>query len=151
MLNSRCVTAILAFALAPISATAQQTQNIDAATRAELVTAREAVWRAFYQGDSAALVQLLPERMTAMGENRAQIIRSAIEMKRSGVRYQRMEFTNDQFFVNGNVAVVWSDYVVHLLDGKGKPMRRPGRAIELFVRERGRWINPHWHLDEKDI
>jgi hypothetical protein len=38
---------------------------------------------------------------------------------------------------------------VHLLDDKGKPMRRPGRAIELFVRERGKWVNPHWHLDEK--
>ena len=150
MLNIRCAAAILFLALAPVSLTAQQAQTIDAATRAELVTAREAVWRAFYQGDSAALVRLLPERMTAMGEDRAQIIKSAIAMKRSGVRYQRMEFTNDQFFLNGNVAVVWADYVVHLLDDKGKPMRRPGRAIELFVRERGKWLNPHWHLDEKD-
>jgi hypothetical protein len=149
MLNIRCAAAILFLALAPVSLTAQQAQTIDAATRAELVTAREAVWRAFYQGDSAALVRLLPERMTAMGEDRAGIIKSAIAMKRSGVRYQRMEFTNDQFFLNGNVAVVWADYVVHLLDNKGKPMRRPGRAIELFVREQGKWINPHWHLDDK--
>ena len=151
MLTSRCIiAAALLFALSPAQAPAQGSQPIDAATRAELVTAREAVWRAFFQGDSAALVRLLPERMTAMGEDRSQIIKSAIASARSGVRYQRMEFTNDQFFVNGNVAVVWSDYVVHLLDAKGKPMRRPGHAIELFVRDRGRWINPHWHLDEKD-
>lgn len=124
-------------------------QVIDPRVRAELVTAREAVWRAWFQGDSAALVKLLPERMTAMGQDRAGIIRDAQEFKRGGGKFIRMEFTDDQFLVNGNTAIVWSHYVAHLTDGKGVPNQRKGRAIEIFVRDGGRWINPHWHLDDE--
>jgi ketosteroid isomerase-like protein len=121
--------------------------SIDPLLRAELVQAREAVWRAFFQGDSAALVMLLPERMIAMDENRAGIIHDAIGFARNGGKYVGMEFTDETFFVDGNSAVLWSHYVAHLTDGAGKATEMKGRAIELFVKQDGRWVNPHWHLD----
>jgi hypothetical protein len=120
---------------------------IDPRIRDELVTAREAVWRAYFQGDSAALVRLLPERMTAMGRDRAGIIRDAQGYAQGGGKYVGIEFSDESFFVNGNTAVLWSHYVAHLVDKAGKRNDVKGRAIELFVNENGRWINPHWHLD----
>jgi hypothetical protein len=83
---------------------------IDSATRAELIVAREAVWRAYFAGDSAALTRLLPERMVGMGEHRADIIVNAQAFARGGGRLEKIEFTCDEFFVSGNVAVVFSSY-----------------------------------------
>ncbi|MEP6495603.1 MAG: nuclear transport factor 2 family protein [bacterium] len=141
----RILSALL-FIAAAQSARAQAAP--DPATRAALITAREAVWRAYFQGDSVALVQLLPEKMTAMGRDRGQIIREAQGFVKGGGRFVRMEFTNDEFFVNGNTAILWSHYVAHTTNA-GRPNDMSGRAIELFVKENDRWINPHWHLDEK--
>ena len=120
---------------------------IDPRVHSELVTAREAVWRAYFQGDSAALVRLLPEKMIAMGRDRAEIIQDARGFARGGGKYVGMDFSDESFFVNGATAVLWSHYVAHLIDKSGKPNDIKGRAIELFVRENGHWINPHWHLD----
>lgn len=132
-----------------ISATAVSAQApLDSATRSELVAAREAVWRAYFQGDSAALVRMLPEKMVAMGQDRAAIIRDAQSFARSGGKYVGMEFTENQFFVNGSTAILWSHYVAHTTGLGGKPNKMAGRAIELFVKVDGRWINPHWHLDQ---
>jgi ketosteroid isomerase-like protein len=128
-------------------AQAPSTTPIDPRVRAELVVAREAVWRAYFQGDSSALVRLLPERMTAMGRDRAEIIHDAMSYARSGGKYAGMEFTDEEFFVNGSTAVLWSHYVAHLTSGAGTPNDEKGRAIELFVKEKGRWVNPYWHLD----
>ena len=119
---------------------------IDSVTRAELVKARDAVWRAFYAGDSAQLTQILPERMVAMDEDRAAIIRDAQRFARSGRHLVSITFTCDEFFVSGNAAVVYSHYVA-ALDGSGGPKRDAGRAIEVFERYQGRWVNPSWHLD----
>ncbi len=35
--------------------------SLDSATLQELIVAREAVWRAYFEGDSARLVELLPD------------------------------------------------------------------------------------------
>lgn len=118
----------------------------DADDHAALVIAREAVWRAYFSGDSAALVQLLPEKMVHMGHHRDQIIRDAQEFKRSGGVYRGITFSGDEFFVRGEVAVVFSKFRVDI-ERNGKPDPFSGQAIELFERKDGRWINPSWHLD----
>lgn len=120
---------------------------IDPRLRTELVSAREAVWRAYFQGDSATLVHLLPERMTAMGRDRTDVIRDAMTYARGGGKYVSMEFTQEEFFVNGSTAILWSHYLAHLANSAGEPDEIKGRAIELFTRVHGRWINPYWHLD----
>jgi hypothetical protein len=34
-----------------------------------------------------------------------------------------------------------------VLDQRGNRTMRSGIATELFVRERGRWVNPFWYLE----
>ena len=126
---------------------APSSSPIDSSTRAQVVEAREAVWRAYYAGDSARLAELLPERMVGMGQDRAGIIADAQESARSGTRLLDIGFTCDEFFLSGDVAVVYSNYVTSMERG-GKRSEEAGRAIELFERRDGKWINPSWHLDQ---
>ena len=120
---------------------------IDAATRAELVQSREAIWRAYYAGDKAQLLRILPERMVGMDGDRAGIIRDAQAFAGAGGRLVKLEFTCDEFFVSGDAAVVYSQYTTET-EKSGKRTSHTGRAIEVFERRDGRWLNPSWHLDE---
>jgi ketosteroid isomerase-like protein len=139
------VMLFLALMFVPSFAAAQQPGAED---RAALVAARDAVWRAWFTGDSLGLVAILPERMTGMGKHRAEIIADAIRFRGSGARLVSVTFTDDEFLVKGDAALVLSTYrVVTTKDGKEGVMT--GRAIELFTREGERWINPYWHLDQQ--
>lgn len=113
----------------------------------ELRVAREAVWRAYFEGDSAKLVTLLPDSMVAMGKHRADIIRDAQGFVADSGRFIGISFSDDEFYVRGNVAVVFSRYQVNVTR-RGQPAPMSGRAIEVFERRDGRWINPSWHLDD---
>jgi hypothetical protein len=120
---------------------------VDSSARAQLVEARDAVWRAWFAGDSAGLVRLLPEPMVGMGQSRAEIIAEAQGFARGGGRLVKLDFTCDEFFLSGDVAVVYSNYRTETSEG-GKPSVKTGRAIEVFERRDGKWVNPSWHLDE---
>ena len=117
----------------------------DATTRAELVAARDTVWRAYYAGDTTTLARVLPEPMAGMGQSRADIIAEANDFAH-GRRLLALEFTCDEFYVAGNVAVVFSNYrVEHEVNGRRE--HDAGRAIEVFERRDSGWVNPSWHLD----
>jgi len=121
--------------------------SADSLTRAQLVAARDAVWRAYYQGDTIALGGLLPDPMFGMGQTRADIIASAASFGQ-GRTLVDIAFTCDEFYVSGDVAVVLSNYRVdHEHDGTR--LVDAGRAVEVFERRDGRWINPYWHLDPR--
>jgi hypothetical protein len=124
-------------------------ETLSPSIRAELTQARAAVWRAYFTGDSSALVRLLPEHMTAMPQERRDIIRDARRFVQDGGKFVSIDFADDRFFADGNVAIVWSRYTVHLADAAGAAQLQEGCAIELFVKAGNRWINPHWHLDMK--
>src|SRR5437868_5404634 len=66
-------------------------QPVDARTRAELETAREAVWRAWFAGDSAALERLIPAALAAGSplewEDRAATLEGA---RRAGISGRRL-------------------------------------------------------------
>ena len=115
--------------------------------RPALILARDAVWRAYFGGDSAKLVELLPDTMVAMGKHRADIIRDAQAFVADSGRFLGIRFSDDEFYVRGDVALVFSRYEVNLTR-RGKPAPMSGRAIELFEKRNGRWINPSWHLDD---
>ena len=115
--------------------------------RAALIAAREAVWRAYFAGDSARLVELLPERMVGMPQDRKEIIADAQEFRRGGGVLREISFGDDEIVMRDGIAVTYSRYRV-LLENAGKRDSMVGFAIELFVREDGRWINPSWHLHE---
>jgi ketosteroid isomerase-like protein len=131
----------------PPSACVVPPSPIDAATRAELVQARDAVWRAYYAGDTARLLRILPKRMVGMDQDRAAIIRDAQAFAAAGGRLVKLEFKCDEFFVSGDVAVVYSQYTTET-EKSGKRTAHSGRAIEVFERRDGRWVNPSWHLDD---
>ena len=115
--------------------------------RPALIVARDAVWRAYFEGDSAKLVELLPDTMVAMGKHRADIIRDAQGFVADSGKFLGIRFSDDEFYVRGDVALVFSRYEVNLTR-RGKPAPMSGRAIELFEKRNGRWINPSWHLDD---
>ena len=116
-----------------------------AAERAALLEARDAVWRAWFAGDSARLVELLPERMVGMGEDRAKIIADAQAFQRGGSVLTGISFSEDEIVMRDGIAVTYARYRV-LLENAGKRDSMVGFAIELFVKEDGRWVNPSWHL-----
>ena len=112
-----------------------------------LLAAREAVWRAYFAGDSARLVELLPERMVGMPQDRAEIIVDAQQFRAGGGVLREIAFSDDEIVMRDGIAVTYARYRV-LLENAGKRDSMVGFAIELFVKEGGRWINPSWHLHE---
>lgn len=115
---------------------------------AQLLADREAVWRAYFEGDSARLTELLPERMNGMdGKHRADIIRDARAFAAGGGQFIGITFEDRDYYERGDVAITWARYRVRLRNTQG-PFEMNGVAIELFERRDGRWINPSWHLHE---
>ena len=49
--------------------------------------------------------------------------------------------------IRDGIAVTYARYRV-LLENAGTRDSMTGLAIELFVKEGGRWTNPSWHLHE---
>jgi hypothetical protein len=46
----------------------------------------------------------------------------------------------------GFTAVVYSSYAYELEIG-GQHHNQAGRVTEVFVRRKGQWVNPGWHMD----
>ena len=142
---ARCLGALLLVApLMPVAG-----QQPTAAQRTALIAAREAVWRAYFNGDSLGLVAALPERMVGMGKHRDAIIADAIGFRQGGGTLVSVTFTDDEFLVEGTMALILSNYrVVTRHDGREGVMS--GKAIEVFTLKDGRWLNPYWHLDDRE-
>lgn len=140
------MTRMLTLALVVLAAGPLAAQSGGARPPADLVLAREAVWRAYFEGDSARLVELLPEHMNGMdGQHRADIIRDARAFVAGGGRFVAIAFVDQDYYALGDVVITWARYRVQLRNANG-PFEMNGVAIELFERQGGRWINPSWHL-----
>jgi ketosteroid isomerase-like protein len=117
-----------------------------------LLEAREAVWRAFFAGDRAALEKLIPEETVAIEadddnwSNRQTIFDSSAQFAKNGGRLVKLEFPKTEIQVYGFTAVVYSNYVYELEVG-GQHLNRSGRVTEVFVLRNGQWVNPGWHMD----
>ena len=119
----------------------------------DLLEAREAVWRAYFAGDRAALEKLLPEELLTMEAgggwgNRQAVLESSARFAVGGGKLLRLEFPKTEIQVYGYTAIVYSSYVYEIEQG-GKPFTNSGRATEVFVYRNGAWVNPSWHLDGK--
>jgi ketosteroid isomerase-like protein len=117
-----------------------------------LLDAREAVWRAFFANDRAALEKLIPEETIAIEagnnswSNRQTIFEGSAQFAKSGGRLLKLEFPKTEVQVYGNTAVVYSNYAYELETG-GQRFNQSGRVTEVFVLRKGEWINPGWHMD----
>jgi ketosteroid isomerase-like protein len=126
-----------------------QKQNDD-----ELLRAREAVWRARFAGDIKTLQDLVPPETIVMSggeekwKNQADVLRSSADFHTKGGKLIRLEFPRTEVQHFGNVAIVWSSYVIET-DIAGKRSSGSSRVTEIFVWQHGRWTNPGWHTDEE--
>jgi ketosteroid isomerase-like protein len=119
---------------------------------AELLQARETVWRTFFAGDVKTLAYLVPpDKIVISGDNQqwryqADVLESSRKFHAAGGKLVRLKFARTEVQWYGDVAIVWSSYSLETdVDGKRTP--EDGRVTEIFVRRNGRWTNPGWHTD----
>jgi ketosteroid isomerase-like protein len=118
----------------------------------DLLLVRESVWRAWFAGDIASLRELVPAETIVMSSDQREwkhqsaVLESAADFHSHGGKLVRLEFPRTEVQHFGDVAIVWSDFLVESeIDGKRSVAT--GRASEVFVRRNGRWLNPGWHTD----
>jgi hypothetical protein len=120
--------------------------------RQRILTAREAVWKAFFANDSAALEKLIPEEAIAIDDgseqwsNRAAILAGAKYFADSGAKLIRLEFPKTEMQIYGNTVVIYTTYVYEI-EMNGKRVIKSGRGTEIFVRRGNELVNTGWHLD----
>jgi hypothetical protein len=125
----------------------------DSGTARAILSARDAIWRAWYANDTAQLRLLLPESVAAGDENganqrwtdRPQILSDAARFVSAGGTLSTLEFPTTEIQMMGDVAVVYSTYHVETTM-HGSQQTHGGHSTEIFVLRDGRWINPFWHL-----
>ena len=157
--SSRSLTLILALLAAlpsllhPERSAAQAANTTPATTAdAELLTVRETVWRAWFANDTKTLRELVPSDTLVISsseekwKNQADVLQEAVDFQAAGGKLVRLEFPRTEVQHFGDVAIVWSKYIVET-DTNGKSSVSSGRATEIFVRRNGKWTNPGWHTD----
>ena len=122
---------------------------ISGEVRAQLLAARDAIWRGWFRNDSATLARMLPPAAAAGGgsgwQNRDAIVAEARQFAASGARLVDIRFANTRMERQGNVVVIFSDYTLET-EREEQRTRSMGRATEVFVLENGVWTNPFWYL-----
>jgi ketosteroid isomerase-like protein len=142
---------IAAFALASLSSARLSAQK---QSDEQLLRVRETVWRTWFAGDTKTLEGLVPPEtiVISAGEkgwkNQAAVLRAAAEFHAKGGKLVRLEFPRTEIQHFGDVAIVWSSYVVET-EVDGNRSLSSGRVTEVFVWQHGRWTNPGWHTDEE--
>jgi hypothetical protein len=130
----------------------QEPQPVSPAARGEILARREAVWRAFFANDRAALEELVPEDTVAInaGEevwhDRASVLAGAAELAASGAKLVRLEFPRTEIRIYGDTVILYTTYAYEL-DQQGRRETYSGRGTEVFVDRKGKLVNVGWHLD----
>ena len=127
-------------------------QTLSDGVKKSLLEAREAVWRAFFANDHAALDKLLPPDTLTIDPGSTEfgtrdvVLNESDEFAKSGAKLVRLEFPKTEFQSYGATAILYSTYVYEL-EQNGARSLHSGRASETFVYRNGQWVNPGWHLD----
>jgi len=117
-----------------------------------LLEAREAVWRAWFHNDQAALDKLLPGETVTISPagqefpGKLQVMKEAAEFAKTETKLLSLEFPKTEIQLYGVAAFVYSTYAYEL-ERDGKRQQRSGRVTEVFVFRDGQWVNPGWHMD----
>ncbi len=125
---------------------------INPATRKQILADREAVWRAWFEGDLAELERLVPEETIAIGavrepwSDRDDVLAASRAFAEAGGKLSALEFPQTEIQLFGDVAVVYTSYSF-TVEIEGEVDTTSGRGTEIFVFRGDRWVNPGWHLD----
>lgn len=131
----------------------QAARNLPNQMKQRLLAAREAVWRAYFAGDRAALEKLIPQETLAIeaGDNnwssRQTILEGSERFAKNGGKLIKLEFPKTEIQVYGFTAIVYSNYAYELEVG-GQRHNQSGRVTEVFVLRNNEWVNPGWHMDK---
>lgn len=125
--------------------------TVDARSRAELESARDVIWRSWFAGDSATLDRVLAGALAAGDDvdgwaDRRTAIADSREFAKSGGKLLNLKFDSTAVELHGKVAVMTARYSYTTADRSGKQETTRGFAVEIFVREKGAWTHPFWHL-----
>jgi hypothetical protein len=115
-----------------------------------LLKAREAVWRAWYGGDQAALMKLLPPELITLGDGndfgtRDPIVNASLGFAKSGGKLRSLTFPRTEFQAYGNTVIIYTTYALET-EHSGKVQKEAGKATEVFVRRGPDWLNTGWQL-----
>ena len=125
---------------------------VDPDTRKQILADREAVWRAYFAGDSEELGQLVPEETLAIGATsdewatRDDVLAASRAFAEAGGKLLALDFPRTQIQLFGDVAILYTTYS-YTVEIEGEVETSSGRGTEVFVLRDGRWVNPGWHLD----
>lgn len=120
----------------------------------DLLLARESVWRAWFDGNTKKLEELVPPETIVMSggekewKHQNDVLRSSAEFHAKGGKLIRLEFPRTEIQHYGDVAVIWSTYMLET-EVDGKRSLGSSRVTEIFVYQHGQWTNPGWHTDEE--
>jgi ketosteroid isomerase-like protein len=140
------IVIILFTSLSSTSLRAQTPQD------SQLLQVRETVWRAWFSNDVKTLHALVPSETIVISggeqkwKHQAEIFQTAADFQSGGGKLIRLEFLHTEIQHFGDVAIVWSKYLVET-EEHGKRSVSSGRASEVFVHRDGQWTNPGWHTD----
>lgn len=128
-----------------------ESRQLEEDEKKALLTAREAVWRAWFAGDTAQLTKLLPpELITVEGSGDFGTLKSNLDGSRgfasSGGKLARLVFPRTEMQAYANTVVLYTTYEMDLVTG-GSTKTERGAATEVFVQQPdGRWVNTGWQL-----
>jgi hypothetical protein len=122
--------------------------------RQRVLARRDAVWKAWFANDRAALDKLIPEEAIAINsgaeqwEDRAAIFAGAKAFADSGSKLVRLEFPKTEMQIYGNTVLIYTTYVYEI-EKNGQRTTTSGRGTEMFVRRGDELVNVGWHLDDR--
>jgi hypothetical protein len=122
--------------------------------REQVLAAREAVWKAYFANDRAALERLIPDEAIAIDEgssewsNKAAILAGAKRFADSGGKLVRLEFPKTEMQIYGGAIIIYTTYISEI-ESNGKRATQSGRGTEIFVRRGNELVNAGWHLDSR--
>lgn len=118
----------------------------------ELKRLRHDVWANWFSGDTVALRNILGPELVAMSpdspswQSLDETIAGSARFKAGGGRFVNAAFDPEAIHRFGDVVVMFSRYAVTTEAG-GQQQTQKGRATEVFVRHRGKWVHTSWQLD----
>lgn len=129
-----------------------QASTLSPRSREQILSAREAVWKAYFGNDLATLEKLVPDDVIAMEgdskewSNRAAVLDGARRFAESGGKLVSLEFPKTEIQAYGNTIIIYTTYHYET-DVHGERRSASGRGTEMFVRRNGAYVNVGWHLD----